>query len=208
MKILVIGAAGKTGAAFVEQALVAGHQITAFVHNAAEYTQPNVRVIAGDATDPAKINEAVAGQDAVVDTLGGKTPYKDTTLETDTARTVLTAMRSHAVRRFLVISVLGEGESRANASFVYQHLLMPTFLRGAMKDKAAMESEVAASDLDWTIVRPPILTDDAPTGNIRVYEATEGDTAHKITRADVAKFLLDQLTSPQYFHQAITIANV
>ncbi len=85
MKVLVIGAAGKTGMAVVEQAVAAGHQVTAFVRNADEYKVSNVRVVEGDATDSAVMDEAVIGQDAVLDTIGGKAPYKATTLESSAA---------------------------------------------------------------------------------------------------------------------------
>ena len=97
MKILVIGAAGKSGEALVKQALADGHEVTAFVHDASDYKQPDVKVVEGDVLDAAKVNSAVAGQDAVLDALGGHTPYKETTLETNAARNVVNAMRQHGV---------------------------------------------------------------------------------------------------------------
>ncbi len=206
MKLLIIGAAGKTGRAIVEQALTAGHEITAFVHQANEFDVANVRVIEGDATDSTAIETAVAGQDAVIDTIGGKTPYKTTTLESSAASVIIAAMKQKGVRRLIVISMIGEGESKENTSF-YERLLLATFLRGADKDKAAMESAVKASDLDWIILRPAILSDDAATGNVRVFDAGTGEKAHKITRADLATFIIARLSDNQYLHQAVTIAN-
>ena len=206
MKVLVIGAAGKSGVALVQQALVEGHEVTAFVHDPSEYHQTGVHVIAGDVLDAAKVDEAVAGQDAVLDALGGKTPFKETTLETNAARYVVNAMRKHGVRRLVVISVMGEGESRESAGFFYEHLLMPTFLRGAMKDKAGMEAEVEASDLDWVLVRPPMLTDGEAIGNVKVVSAGSGEKVHKISRADLAAFMLHQLTGNEYLRQAVTVA--
>lgn len=206
MNVVVIGAAGRTGKAVVEQAVAAGHQVTAFVHQAGDYAAPNVRVMVGDATDSAAVAAAVAGQDAVLDTIGSKAPYKTTTLESDIASTILAAMRQHGVRRLVVISMLGQGESTANAP-LYGPLLMATFLRGDKKDKAAMEAAVEGSDLDWVILRPPFLTDDPAQGHVRVFEAATGETAHKITRTDLAAFMVAQLTSDQYLHQAVSIAN-
>lgn len=87
MKVLVIGAAGKTGRAVVEQAVAAGHQVTAFVQKADEYKGTNIRLVEGDATDRVAMDKAVVGQDAVLDTIGGKTPYKTTTLEQSAAKT-------------------------------------------------------------------------------------------------------------------------
>jgi putative NADH-flavin reductase len=206
MKILVIGASGKTGRAIVEQAVAAGHEVTAFVHNADKYDIANVRIIEGDATDSTAMEVAVLGQDAVLDTIGGKTPYKETTLETSVASTIIKAMQRNGVRRLVVTSMFGEGDGKANAP-IYMHLLAATFLRGASKDKAAMESAVKLSGLDWIILRPGNLTNDPGTGNVRVFDAVTGGKAHKITRADLASFIIAQLTSNKHLHQAVTIAN-
>ena len=206
IKILVIGAAGKTGRAVVEQAVAAGHQVTAFVRKADKYDVTNVRVIAGDATSIAVMEAAVLGQDAVIDTIGGKTPYKLTTLESSAASTIIKAMQRNGVRRLVVTSMLGVGESKENAP-ILTRLLVSTFLRGANKDKAAMESAVKLSDLDWIILRPAILTDDPATGNVRVFDAKTGEKAHKITRADLASFMIAQLSDKEHLHQAVTIAN-
>ncbi|MEH2332428.1 NAD(P)-dependent oxidoreductase [Nostoc sp.] len=206
MKVLVIGAAGKTGRAVVEQAVSASHQVTAFVHKADEYEVSDVRVIEGDATDSVAMDAAVLGQDAVLDTIGGKTPYKATTLESSAANTIIASMQRNGVRRLVVTSMIGEGDSEANTPF-YERLLVATFLRGADKDKAAMESAVESSGLDWVILRPALLNDDPAKGNVRVFDAETGEKAHKITRADLADFMLAQLDTNEYLHQAVTIAN-
>jgi len=206
MKILVIGAGGKTGRAVARQAVEAGHEVTAFIRNAGEYDVEGVRVIKGDAADSAAMQAAVLGQDAVIDTIGGKTPYKKTTLESSAAGAIIKAMQQNGVRRLMVTSMLGVGESKANAS-LFLRLLLATFLRGADKDKSTMESAVKASGLDWIILRPAILTDDAATGNVRVFASETGEKAHKITRADLAAFMLAQLSGDQYLHKSVTIAN-
>jgi putative NADH-flavin reductase len=206
MKVLVIGAAGKTGRAVVEQAVAAGHQVTAFVHNANEYKVSDVRVIEGDATNTVAMDAAVLGQDAVLDTIGSKTPYKTTTLESSAANTIIASMQRNGVRRLVVTSMLGEGDSIANVP-IYERLLLPTLLRGDNKDKAAMESAVEASGLDWVILRPAFLTDRPAKGSVRVFDAETGEKAHKITRADVASFMLAQVSNNEYLHQAVTIAN-
>jgi len=206
MKIIVIGAGGRTGGAVVEQAVAAGHEVTAFVHKANEYNVTNVRVVEGDAADSAAMDAAVLGQDAVIDTIGGKTPYKKTTLESSAASTIITAMQRNGVRRLVVSSMLGVGESKANAS-IFLRLLVATFLRGANKDKAAMESAVKSSGLDWVILRPAILTDDSATGNVRVFDTETGGKAHKITRTDLASFMIARISGSKYLRQAVTIAN-
>lgn len=83
---------------------------------------------------------------------------------------------------------------------------MPTFLRGATKDKAGMEAEVEATHLDWVLVRPPFLTDGEATGNSKVFSPETQEKAHKISRKDLAAFMVRQLTSDTYLRQAVTVA--
>lgn len=205
MKILVVGAAGRTGRAVVEQAIAAGHDVTAFVHRDG-YDVPGVEVHVGDATDAESMSTAVTGHDAVVDTIAGKTPDQPTTLEADVATAIVAAMQHQGVRRLVVTSVVGEGESIANTPASTKEL-METYLRGSTQDKADMEDVVRASGLDWVITRPPVLSDDLATGDIRVLTAESGELAHSITRADLATFIVDQLTNDEHLNHAVTIAN-
>ena len=206
MKVLVFGATGKTGKAVVERAVEAGHEVTAFVRDAGEESGLNVRVAQGDATSRADVDAAMRGQEAVVDTIGGKTPYKETTLESSAGATIIASMQANGVRRLIATSMLGVGDSKENAP-IYERLLVATFLRGADRDKSAMESEVRSSDLQWTILRPAILTDDPATGNVRVIPEGTEEKAHKITRADVAAFMVEQLSSGTYVHQSVILVN-
>jgi len=205
MKVLVIGAAGRTGRAVVERAVAAGHVVTAFVRQAEEYKGTHVRCVAGDATDQASLDIAMAGQDAVIDTIGGKTPYRKTSLERSVAGAVVASMKANGSKRIIVISSFGVGDSADQASWFVEHVIVPTWLRGSTEDKAATEAIVRASGIAFVIVRPALLTDDAPTEDVKVFQGH--DTAHKITRADVAQFCVDQLTSDEHVGGAVTIAN-
>lgn len=207
MKILVIGAAGKTGGEIVKQALGQGHEVTAFVHTAKDFEGPGARVVEGDLLDAAVVESAVAGQDAVLDALGGHTPWKETTLETNAARNIIQAMKTHGVKRLLVVSAIGVGDTKDLVPSWYEHLIMPTLLKGAMHDKERMEPEVQASGLEWTLVRAGHLVDGEATGKIITFEPGRGLTAHKITRADVAAFLLAALAEGTYQQQAVNIAS-
>jgi len=100
---------------------------------------------------------------------------------------------------------MGVGESKEQAPFWYEHLLMPTFLRGTVEDKTAMEAEVRGAGVPFVLVRPPLLTDDAPTGQFRVL--SEQATGHKISRADLAEFLVTQVEGELYVGQAVTVVN-
>lgn len=206
MKVLIVGAAGKTGRAVTDRAVQAGHEVTAFVHSAAGYDVSGVDVRSGDANDMAAIAPAIMGQDAVINTVGGKTPFKVTTLEASIAATIVAAMQQHGVRRLVVTSMVGEGDSAANTPF-YVKILLATFLRGANRDKAEMESTVRGSELDWVITRPAILTEKPATGDVRVFSADSRDKAHSITRSDLSSFLVAQLTSDEHLRRAVTIAN-
>ena len=207
MNVLVIGAAGRTGQAVVERALAAGHFVTDFVHHEENYTAPAmVATFQGDVLDPEAVTEALDGQDAVLDTLGGHLPWINNSLETNGARVVLQAMQTAGVRRLVVLSTIGEGESMNNVHGWYGRLFMSTVLRGVMADKAGMEAVVEQSPLDWVIVRPAGLREGDPKG-IRIVDPATGEKVRFITRADVANFMVDQLTSDQFLRQAVGIAN-
>ena len=206
MNVLIIGAAGKTGEIVVERAVAAGHVVTAFVRDAATYRAPaNVRVVAGDATEQASVDKAMAGQEAVIDTVAGKTPYRKTMLERSVAGAVVAAMKANGVKRVIVISSFGVGDSADQVGWFVEHVIVPTWLRGSTEDKAAMEAVVRASGIAFVIVRPAMLIDGAATVTVKVFRGH--DTAHKITRADVAQFCVDQLTSDEHLGRAVTIAN-
>ena len=208
MKVLVLGAGGKTGGAVVVEAVAAGHQVTAFVHHAGGFEPPEgVRVAEGDATDADDVAAALSGQEAVIDTIGGKTPYKsNTTLERDVATAIIAAMQHHhEARRLLVTSSVGVGDSVAHAT-AFLRLLLRTFLRGSTADKAAMEELVEASGLDWTITRPAILTDDPATGNVRILDPATADKARKISRTDLAAWLVVELERREHVHRAVSLA--
>ncbi len=206
MNVLIVGANGKTGRLAVERAVAVGHTVTAFVRDPSKYTAPpGVRVAAGSAADAAAVAAAMRGQEAVLDAVGGRTPWKHTTLEQDVARTLVAAMAAAGTRRLIVTSALGVGDSTAQSGLVYRTVVLRTFLRGSTADKAAAEQVVRTAGIDYVLVRPAILKDTPATGNVRVFIGSE--IAHQITRADTAQFLVDQLTTDAHLGRAVTIAN-
>ena len=205
MRVLVFGATGKTGGLVVDCALAKGHEVTVLVRDAGKFGKDGVRVLAGDATKPDDVLRAVQGQDAIIEAIGGTTPYKTTSLESTSVRNMIDAMKTESVRRLIVVSMMGIGESRAQAPFWYKYLLMPTFLHGSTKDKTLMEEEVGRSELNYVIARPPILTDDPPTGTVTVLGS--GTIGHTITRADLANFLVDQLEDDSNLGRSVTVVN-
>ena len=205
MRVVIFGAGGKTGELATRYAVSGGHQVTAFVHEMPESKVDDVRYVTGDATNAGDVRDVLMGQEGVIDTLGGDAPYKEQTLESKSAEAIADGMKAAGVKRLVVVSMMGVGDSKDQAPFLYRFLLEPTYLRGADKDKTAMENEVQTSGLDYVIVRPPVLSDDDPTGELTIVEGES--KAHKITRADLANFLVQQLTSDQFLNRAVVVAN-
>ena len=204
MKVLVLGASGRTGRLVVEEALDAGHEVTAFCHEPQTFGS-GVRVVTGDSTRAGDVERAMTDQDAVVDAVGETQPYEKTELEAVTARNVVDAMRLKFVPRLVVISMLGVGDSVDQAPFLYEHILLPTFLRGGAADKAAMETAVKEAGLDFVIVRPALLSDHDQKAPLRIVEGDE--KAHSTGRADLARFLVEQLTDDSNLGRAVVVAN-
>jgi len=205
MKVLVLGANGRTGSLVVDHAVAMGHDVSVMVRHASISSRPEVRVIEGDALKADEVLIAMHLQDAVVQCVGGSAPWKNQTLERNAMRNIVTAMEKSGTRRLLVVSAMGVDESKKQSPWWYRYLLVPTFLRGSTADKTAMEAIVRSSELDWIISRPPVLTDGVKTG--KVHALGNNETGHTITRADLAVWLVEQLESAAYVRQAVVVAN-
>ena len=144
------------------------------------------------------------GQQAVIETIGGTTPWKSVTLETDSIHAIIHAMQEERVRRLISVSMMGIGSSRAQSPFWYRSLLIPTFLHGSTTDKIHKEAAITAEHVDYVIVRPPILKTPPPPTRSTSSAPAPG---HAITRADLANFLVDQLTSDANLNRAVTVVN-
>lgn len=211
MNLTIFGATGATGTCLTEQALAAGHAVTAVVRDAARLSvpaHPRLRVVTADVMDPGSIVQAVAGSDAVVSAIGprGTGP---TAVIGDSARSIIAAMEKTGSRRFVELSgsiVADEGES-LYMRYLVKPLARRTFLRHVCADMRAGEDEVERSDLDWTILRPPALTGKAATGRYRV--AIGRNLAHgfSISRADLAASILRLLADPATVRRHVAVAN-
>ena len=205
MKVLIFGAAGKTGSLVVQKALAARHEVSVFVREGFHGANADIHVITGDAENEGEVRGALQGQEAVIDTIGGDAPYKSTELESKAAHNIIGAMQAEGAKRLVVVSMMGVGDSKQQAPFWYEHILLPLFLSGADKDKTAMEAEVKASGLEFVIARPPLLLDEPATQQVKVLKVAE--KGHKITREDLAQFLVDQLGKTEWLGQAVTVVN-
>ena len=200
MKLVVLGATGGTGRLVVEQALAAGHTVTALVRSPEKLTlsDSNFRVIAGQATDPSAVSRAFDGADTVISALGG-----NGSVISESTRAIVEAAHKTGVSRVVVLSSFLVERDRLDP---VTRLLTGLAMGSMIKDKSAGEKALRDSDLDWTIVYASGLTD-GPGGGA-VVELTEGSRwslSNKIARADVAAWLVQAATNPQTSHRTVSI---
>jgi len=200
MKLAIFGSTAGTGRELLEQALEDGHDVSAFARSPEKIEDleyPNLRVIQGDVLDSAAVEAAVAGQEAVLCTIGAGAGR--TTLREDATRNIVQAMDRTGVQRLICQSSLGVGDSRANLGAFTRHVIVGLFLRHAFADHERQEAVIEQSSLKWTIVRPPHLLDTQRTGVYRHgFPPTDKNIKGQISRADVADFMLKQLTDDSY----------
>lgn len=205
MKVIVFGGTGTIGRLVVEQAAEQGHEVTLLTRNRALVgtPDPRVHVVEGDVFDARAIAPVIAGHDAVVVTLGGG--RKGGVRARGTAA-IIEAMRATEVRRLVVLSLIGVGDSREQLNFFWKRLMFGLLLRGAYADHVEQERLTRASGLDWTIVRPGSFTDGPRTGSYRRGFGPQEKTTLKVSRADVAEFVVEQLTDDTWLRQAPSLA--
>jgi uncharacterized protein YbjT (DUF2867 family) len=203
-KILVIGASRGIGLATVKALLARGHDVRALARSARAIAidDPRLEKIDGDARDEAAVVRALDGIDAVVQSLGvdfgPQALLTGTTLFSDASRALVDAMRAVGVRRLVAVTGFGAGDSRGHGGFLYDALFFPLILKRVYDDKDVEEQIVKASGLDWTIVRPGVLTSGAATGRYQVLTDPASWRAGSIARADVADFLAHEVTEAAY----------
>jgi len=204
--IAVFGATGGTGRQIVEQALAAGHHVAALVRDPAklDIKHPNLTTVTGNVLDQSAIQATIEGSHAVAVSLGNSANNPDGIVTTGTEG-IIAAMQSQGIKRLVIVSSLGVGDSKEKVPFFFK-MVMSTVLKKAMQDKENQEGAVRASGLEWVIVRPGGLTDETRTGNAKI--ATDNSiSAGQVSRADVAAFVLDELTSPQaHIGKAVAIS--
>jgi putative NADH-flavin reductase len=195
LHVTILGGTGKTGRHVVDQALQAGHHVTVLARTPSklDVAHERLRVVAGDVQDPVAVSEAIAGSSAVVSVLGPTQNTPDYQVSRGTAH-VIEAMRTHGVRRLVVSAGAGVGGDGDQPKLV-DHLIsfvLKLAARHVLADMTRTVDAVRASGLDWTVVRVPMLTDGPPTGTIRV-GLVGVNTGPRIARADMARFMLEQV---------------
>ncbi len=198
MKIAVIGATRGIGLELVQLALAEGHNITALARDPARMpvTDGNLEIIPGDATDFLSISRVVDGQDVVCDCLGTARVTERTTLFSSCAEHLTKVLSSDQL--LITVTGLGAGDSKGHCGFLYDRVFLPLVLRRIYADKDRQERTIQRALTRWIIVRPGFLNNGPRTGNYRVLTDLEGIHGGRISRADVADFILSQAKSSQF----------
>jgi putative NADH-flavin reductase len=198
MQIALFGATGGTGRQVLEQALAAGHTVTALVRNPAKIeAQRGLNVVCGDVLNQDATTRCIQGSDAVICLLGSGVGTEP--VEAKGTQRIIEAMQTSGVRRIVAVTSLGVGDSHSQVSAEFQQA-MDTVLLPIIVAKTEQERLIRASGLDWTIVRPGGLGDGPGTGDYR--SGTDPTLmAGLVSRSDVAEFVLRQLSDASYLHQ-------
>ena len=207
MNVLVIGGTRGLGRAVVAAAHRSGHALTAMARNAAGFagSVTGVRMMLGDAADVADLDRAVAGQEAVVWTVGVKPTRRPIHVFSRGTQFLLAAMERHQVRRLICVTGVGTGDSRGQGGFLHDHIVQPLLLQSTYDDKDRQEAQIRASRVDWTIVRPAAMTDGPATGLYQTLTHSDSMRARRIARADVAAFIVENLAAPDFVHQTVLL---
>ena len=208
MKLLVLGGTGGTGSQLVTQALAVGHDVTVLARNRSRVTtwHRHLRVIEGSVDGGLPLNEAMDGQDAVISAIGRGKTFKADSLMEHSVTAILNAMAQDGVRRLLLVSALGVGDSYADSPILAK-MFFSTLLRGIYADKLIGDDKVRESDSDWTIVQPTVLTDGPLTRQYRTGEHLALTGMPSVSRADVAHYILGRVNDPETFRKTIVLSN-
>lgn len=207
--VLVIGASKGIGLETVKAGLAAGFFVRALARSAGNIGLENARLskIAASALDSNAMAKAIAGADVVVMSLGVTRFFEKVTLFSDATRVVIDAMRKANVRRLLVVTGMGAGDSRGHGGFIYDKIVFPILLKRAYDDKDIQEMMVRQSGLDWTIARPGALTNGPAKGTCRALPDKKDWGPGSISRADVAAYLISEIVTPRHIGKTPELIN-
>jgi putative NADH-flavin reductase len=204
MKVLVLGASGRTGRELLAQGVAQGHSVTAFVRNPARLrpSDSKIRVRCGDVADRASVESAIAGQNAVICATGTSSHLKPDLKLVIGMHNVICAMERCDASRLIYLSNDSVRDVRYSLNFFRRYLILPLLLRHVVACHETNEAMIKQSSLDWTIVRPPTLTEGRRVGSCRSGEVVMANSLFPhLSRADLAAFLLKQLTENTFLRQ-------
>lgn len=204
MKLAIFGASGATGRQLLQLALDAGHTVTVLLRSADSLAihHPALTRIVGQLDQPATVESVVRGADAVISVLGARKGDAPT-ICSDAMRSIVPAMQAANSHRLIALSAYGASETR-NASWFIRFVRL--VIADKMRDKDAMEALVRASGTDWTLVRPPALTNRQASGRYRSGIGLRPGMTGRLSRADLAAFILHTAESGNFIGQAPVVS--
>ena len=220
MNIAIFGAAGATGTLLTERCLAAGYTVTALLRRPKTFRlHDKVRVVRGSAFDPSPVSETIEGADVVLSTLGARSPFRNENVLPRALPRIVEAMRETAsrsneskpVRRIIVLGSAGAlpdslDKQPAWRRWFVQKIVYNTFLKWPVAEQVAQYAILSRSGLDWTMVMPPMLTDGAARHTYRVDGDALPPNASRISRHDVADFMMQQIVNPQWIRKGVYVS--
>lgn len=208
MKVIIFGATGTVGKELVKQALEKGYDVTAFVRNPEKLQNgdhPNLSICKGDVLNAGEVENGLKDQDVVLCALGDGRAGKVRALGT---KNIIEGMNKTGQKRLICQTTLGMGESYGNLNFLWKHIMFGFLLRKAFQDHKFQEQDILKSNLDYTIVRPSALTDGVLTNQYEIgFDGNVKKLSLKISRSDVADFMLQQIAAKNHSRKAVSISN-
>lgn len=210
MRLTIFGATGATGMELIRQGLTEGHQMTCLVRTPAIAKLPSeVRQVQGDVRDAEAVAGVISGSDAVLTALGSATLRKNDLLDQASAN-ILAGMKKSGVLRIILLGAAGAAYgAEKNMNWIEKlelKIIRSTLLKYPFLDQAAQEHHLQVSDADYTIVRPPRLTNGPYTGKYRIEADSLPRAAKSIARADVADYMLKQLSDTRFLRRGVYVA--
>jgi putative NADH-flavin reductase len=212
MNIAIFGASGATGNLLTQRCLAAGYNVTALVRTPEKFAfRDQVHVIPGSAFDPVAIRQTIGGADVVLSALGAHTPIRNENVLPRAVPLIVQAMQQTGIRRIIVLGSAGAlpaslEKQPAWRRWIVQNIVYKTFLKWPIAEQISQYATLSSSDLDWTMVMPPMLTNSATHGTYRVDGDALPRNGSRISRADVAEFIMQQINSSQWTKKGVYIS--
>jgi putative NADH-flavin reductase len=201
MKIAIIGATRGIGFEFLNYAVDKGHKVTALVRNPLKLgIRSDLNIVTGDILDYSSVLKAVTDQDIVCTSIGINITRKPVEVFSKGIKNVIWAMEKEGVENLISVTGIGTGNSKGHGGFLYDKIFNPLFLKTIYEDKDREEKLIRASSLYWTIVRPGFLTNNPMTGKYQALSKLDGVKCGKISRKDVAHFILEEAIKPKFLY--------
>lgn len=207
MRIAIVGGSRGVGLAVAHEALARGHETVIVSRSDPRLIRDGVRWLGGDARDATVLERALEGASAVVTALGVTQTWQETNLFSQAQVALSRAMDNAGLKRAVLVTGLGAGDSRGHQGWLYDNVVFPLFLARSYADKDRAEAILRKSDLHWTIVRPGRLTDGPKKNKVEALLTPETYRYGTISRADVAAFVLDCIEQTTYLRQTPQIVD-